>query len=298
MIFEKQYVVLDDDSIKNGGTSLTLFGILEKKYELCEFINHANFSKDIISLNKDKLWIIGNIHSFLKTEEKIDLLIDVLDSLKFVKIEFDYNFCPFRGEVSHKHLHGSNCECPHGLNSNSALSVIYDLICKKAKHIYFMSEKQRAVYSNHLPIFRFYKSSILSSCFSEKTFSLLNQLKNNEKNQKYAILSGYGGWHSKAKGLEEAKNFCEANKLEYDILPNQPHENHLVTLSHYHGLVFMPIIQDTCPRCTIEARLLGLKTILNLNCQHITEEWWQNEDQTEKYLMSRPKEFWKIIESI
>jgi len=291
------YVVLDDDSIKNGGTSLTLNSILEQKLNECYFINASNLSEEEIEKNKNKTWIIGNIHSFL-TDKKVNLLIYILENLSFVKIEFDYNFCVYRGEIPHRLLADQECNCPHGRNGHPALSKIYDLICKKTKHIFFMSERQRCIFSCHLPILKFEKTSILSSCFSKKTIERMLQLKQNPKNKKFAILSGFGGWHSQAKGTEEAKNFCEANKINYDILPTQDHENHLALLSQYEGLVFLPIIHDTCPRCIIEAKIMGLKVITNINSQHITEEWWDEEEKLLEYLKERSSVFWQKIKSI
>lgn len=298
MTFDKKYVVLDDDSIKNGGTSLTLKGILEKKYDQCLFINADTISENLLKENKNKIWIIGNIHSFLNDDNKINLLFSILISYFFVKIEFDYNFCLYRGEIPHEYLGKTKCDCPHGTNGHPLLSKIYDLICKKSKHIFFMSERQRSVFSYHLPLLPFEKTSILSSCFSNDDFETMNDFKNNSKNKKFAVLAGHGGWHSKAKGLEEAKNFCEINKIDYDILPNQNHKDHLKTLSRYSGLVFLPIIHDTCPRCVIEAKLMNLKVITNINSQHTTEYWWNNDLETLKYLKERPEKFWQIINQL
>ena len=74
----------------------------------------------------------------------------------------------------------------------------------------------------------------------------------------------------------------------------------LEALSNYKGLIFLPIIQDTCPRIVIEAKLLGLELIINSNCQHITEDWWQNKSNQEitSYLKERPNYFWETMGNI
>ena len=60
-------------------------------------------------------------------------------------------------------------------------------------------------------------------------------------------------------------------------------------LSEYKGLIFLPIIEDTCPRITIEAKLMGLEVITNENSQHTTESWWNSSlDEIENYLTERP----------
>ena len=59
----------------------------------------------------------------------------------------------------------------------------------------------------------------------------------------------------------------------------------------------MPIIDDTCPRCVIEAKLLNLDVLTNINSQHTTEGWWNKSlEQIEIYLKNRPKHFWKIVD--
>lgn len=293
----QKYIVLDDCVMKNGGTSLTLDSILEDHKANCFFMSFESLSDRFITDNKDKIWIIGNFMTVGQLK-KTDQLFNILKECKFVKIEFDYNFCPYRSEKSHEIFKNETCECPHGRNGDSFLSKVYDLICDKALYTFFMSERQRAVYSTHLSKLSFDKSSVLSSCFTKRSLDLFEKFKHNKKNDKFAILEGYGDFHSFAKGVKEAKEFCEANKIEYDVLPNQDYEKHIETLSYYKGIVFTPIIHDTCPRCIIEARLMNLKIICNSNCQHIYEFWWKNESITLDYLKSRPNYFWSIIESL
>jgi hypothetical protein len=231
-------------------------------------------------------------------EEKTEELFKILEECKFVKLEFDYNFCPYRSEFGHEVFKKQKCECPHGTSGDPVLSKIYDLIVPNCKHSFFMSEKQRAVYSAHLPMLDFSKSTVLSSCFSKSSLDLFEKNKDNIKNDKYAILEGYGGFHSFAKGVKEAKDFCEANNFKFDILPNQDYEKHIETLSYYKGLIFTPVIHDTCPRCIIEARLLNLDVICNNNCQHIYEFWWKDKSKTLDYLKGRPNYFWSIIDTL
>jgi hypothetical protein len=294
---DKKYVLLDDNSIEIGGTNLTSLSIIEDRKNQIYSLNTGSLSFIDIEENKDKIWIIGNILNLLNNLN--DSIIEKLfKTVKFVKLEFDYNFCPYRGETPHKILGNQLCSCPHGLTGHKTLSVIYDNITKYCSHMFFMSERQRAIFINHLPLIDISKTSVLSSCFSKNSLELFESLNGCEKNNKYAILEGYGGWHSKAKGLEEAKNFCEVNKISYDILPTQKYEDHIKLLSKYKGLVFLPIIEDTCPRCIIEAKLLGLDVITNINSQHVTEWWWKDIDQIKNYIKSRPKYFWQIIDSL
>jgi hypothetical protein len=293
----QKYIVLDDCLLKNGGTSLTLESILELRKEDCFTLSFSSLTKDFIDFNKNKIWIVGNMMTVCEQNKKEEFF-KILQECSFVKLEFDYNFCNYRSEVGHEVFKKEKCECPHGISSNPILSKIYDFICLNSKHTFFMSEKQRAVHSAHLPMLDFCKSSVLSSCFSKLSLQLFEKYKNNKKNDKYAILEGYGGFHSYAKGFKEAKEFCESNNLKFDILPNQNYEKHIETLSYYKGLIFTPIIHDTCPRCIIEARLLNLEVICNNNCQHIYEFWWKDKSKTLDYLKGRPNYFWSIIDTL
>lgn len=293
----QKYIVLDDCLIKNGGTSLTLDSILEVRKKDCFNISFESLTKEFIDNNKDKIWILGNIMK-VGSEKKHEELLKILKQSKFIKLEFDYNFCQFRSELGHETFKKEKCKCPHGISGDPFLSKIYDLICLNSKHNFFMSERQRAVYSAHLPMLNFSKSSILSSCFSKSSLKLFEKYKNNVKNDRYAILEGYGGFHSFAKGVKEAKEFCEANNFKFDVLPNQDYEKHIETLSNYKAFVFTPLIHDTCPRCIIEARLLNVHVICNNNCQQIYEFWWKDESKTLNYLKERPNYFWSIIDTI
>lgn len=297
MTVNQKYIVLDDCLVKNGGTYLTLDSILESRSKDCFTISFSTLTKNFIDYNKDKLWILGNVMKVV-AENKTEELFKILEECRFVKLEFDYNFCPYRSEFGHEVFKKQKCECPHGTSGDSVLSKMYDLITLNCKHSFFMSERQRAVYSNHLPMLDFSRSSVLSSCFSKSSLQLFEKYKDNAKNDKYAILEGYGGFHSFAKGVKEAKEFCEANNLKFDVLPNQDYEKHIETLSYYKGLIFTPVIHDTCPRCIIEARLLNLEVICNNNCQHIYEFWWKDKSKTLNYLKERPNYFWSIIDTL
>lgn len=292
-----KYVLLDDYAIDIGGTNLTILSMFEDRINDTVKISAGNLTKLDVLQHSDKIWIIGNLMGLVqKQDDAFETLFDTVK--KIVKIEFDYNFCQYRGEIPHQKLGNTKCSCPYGITGIDRLASIYDRIIQQTKHIFFMSERQRSIYANHMPLLDFSKTTILSSCFSRNSLELFESLKGKPKNDKYAILQGFGGWHSAAKGCDEAKNFCIANKLQYDILPVQKYEDHIRNLSKYKGIVFLPIVDDTCPRAIIEARLLGLDVITNINCQHVTEWWWKDESKTLDYISSRPQIFWSILDKI
>ena len=84
--------------------------------------------------------------------------------------------------------------------------------------------------------------------------------------------------------------------LEFELFANLTHDEMLKKFSESKGLIFTPTQFDTCPRVTIEAKLLGCELILNDNVQHKNEEWFsKGKNEIIDYLKSRTKFFWETI---
>ena len=107
---------------------------------------------------------------------------------------------------------------------------------------------------------------------------------------KWAIL-GSNSW---IKGVDEAKQWCEENGNEYEVLWGLPYRDVLDKLAQSKGLVFLPLGGDTCPRMVIEAKLLGCELSLNENVQHSEESWFTGtEEEMIDYLKGRTQVFWE-----
>jgi hypothetical protein len=291
------YVHLDDSAISIGGTNFTSMAILEDRMDKVVSIPCEKLIKEDVDKYKDRLWIIGNIMGLGAVEESV--IDHLFRTVRFVKIEFDYNYCQYRGDYCHIRLGKSQCDCPHGATGHPLLGKIYNYILDRSEWIFYMSERQRCAHVRHLPFLDLSRTSILSSCFTKENFDLFRRYRDQPKNNRYAIMQGFGGWHSEAKGLGEGQKFCRANALPFDIIPVQEYEKHIQTLSGYKGIVFLPTVDDTCPRSIIEAKLLGLEVITNVNSQHTSEGWWsQPLSGIELYLMSRPLFFWSKIDDL
>lgn len=290
--FQKKICLVDDSVAGVGGTSLTLDAIIEPNKEGVELIPTTEFSlKDVFSYD---FFIFGNIVNF--TPNSLDAVKLVLEQRKFVKIEFDYGYCKFRGEVPHQKLGGCDCDCRE---FNHYFNDLYDLIRSNALHIFYMSKEQMSIHDNYLNKIDDDKKSVLSSCFTKENLEAFKKLKKKKKNNKYAIIDGNGGWHTEAKGISKSIEYAKQNNLEYDLIKTKTHPELLEILSTYKGLITLPIIHDTCPRVTIEARFMGLDLITNDFSQHITEEWWKSDDESAfNFTKSRPKYFWEKIKCL
>tara|TARA_R110000824_G_scaffold14858_5_gene62896 strand:+ start:31816 stop:32718 length:903 start_codon:yes stop_codon:yes gene_type:complete len=291
-MFKFRYILVDDSVAGVGGTAFTLEGILEPVKDLVLSIPTRELSLTDVVKHSDKIWIFGNIHGI--SVESFNVIISAMERVRFFKVEFDYGYCSFRGRIPHKEWTGESCNCSKSSQS-FMLRSIYELIKEKSIHNFYMSQEQLDFHAidTHMPSS---KCSVLSSCFSENFFSLISEIKVLQKNGKYAIIDGQGGWHSKAKGVKESISYATNNNISYDILKTESHEELMRQLCHYTGLIFLPIIHDTCPRITIESKLLGLDLIINEKCQHITEEWWSETlEGMEEYLSGRPAYMWDSI---
>jgi hypothetical protein len=286
-----------DDSVSGvGGTSLTLDAIVEPERENVNFISTSNLKlKDAFS--DCELFILGNVTSFDRNSH--DALSALMEERDFVKIEFDYGYCKYRGRIPHEILGGSKCECPHPSSGNMHLSDLYNLIKNNSNHIFYMSKEQMEIHNEDLLGMDESKKSVLSSCFSTETMLRFESLVNKNKSDKYAIIDGQGGWHTQAKGINESIKHAEENDLKYDLIKTETHDEMLDLLSSYKGIITMPIIHDTCPRITIEARYMGLEVITNKRSQHIHEDWWGlSDEEAIEFTRSRPKYFWDTVKCL
>lgn len=302
---KRRIFVLDDTCKSNfGGTALTLKAILEQFNDTEVFfietreLNQSVFDKTSV----EDIWVIGN--TFAINAESFKILSVILLQRRFIKIEFDYGFCNYRCEQGFKHFTGIDKWEPFGDKGSNVLRNIYDLSHRFAKKIFYMSKKQMELHNKKLEGFPIDKSKqvVLGSCFCVKDLMIMMQKYQDAQRKTtktYAIIDGNGGWHSKAKGVKEAILYAKGNNLPFKIIHEKDYYRFLDILSGYYGLIFLPQIHDTCPRVTIEAKLMGLDLITNENSQHATEEWFALEgDSLANYLLDRPTLFKKEISGI
>lgn len=291
---DKKYCFIDDSVTALGGTALTIDALLEPNINNVEMVQTSQFSFDE---SKDLFYIVGNCVTL--SQESFESLYYLFQKGNFCKIEFDYNYCPYRGINPHKHFTGKDCSCPFGDTGYLPLKQLYKGISKNAKAVFYMSDQQRDMHLKALPDLSIDRTFRLSSSFKQDNFAKFKSLRDKEKNGKYAIIEGQGGWHTEAKGIKQSIQYAKENNLNYDLISTKTHDAMLEKLSDYSGMIFLPIIHDTCPRVTIEAKLLGLEVITNDNSQHITEEWWGDDlEKIENYLKGRPSFLWEKLNEL
>ena len=100
------------------------------------------------------------------------------------------------------------------------------------------------------------------------------------------------------KGAKESIEYAEKNNLPYELVWDIPHPDLLRKLAQSKGIVCFPQDADTCPRMTIEAKLLECEIISNDNVQHKDEEWFQNKETIVPYLEEKITSFWREVEHL
>tara|TARA_R110000796_G_scaffold60220_13_gene139058 strand:- start:8304 stop:9914 length:1611 start_codon:yes stop_codon:yes gene_type:complete len=262
-----------------GGAELTTDALLSYGFNNYKKIHSHNLTITQVKTLCNEKWVFGNFSGIHKS-----VLLEIVKTVKdYSVIEYDYKFCIYRLESKHIKISGA-CDCatsPHG--------KLVGLFYAKAKNLFFMSLNQKQEYKKKFPFLEKVESPVLSSMFSKTTLEHINSLDISNKNDKYVILQS-SSW---VKGTSECVEFAKKNKLDYELVGGISHKKMLKKLASSRGLIFLPSGYDTCPRITIEAKLLECELILNENVQHKNEPWFQKKEKILPYLEKQRKLFYK-----
>ena len=266
-----------------GGAELTSEAIIHDSLLPVHKVHSQTVTKELMGSNTDKFWIFGNFNNL--SEECIMFAIKNLD---YSILEYDYKYCIVRSPEKHQASSGY-CNC-HNERRGKIVSIFY----ANSKTTWFMSKKQREIYCKKFPFLDTHNTKVLSSVFSQETLDYIESLSCTNKNNKWIILDS----QSWIKGREEAIKYANDNNLDYELVWGLEHKELLQKLSASKGLLYIPPGGDTCPRLTIEARLLGCELILNDNVQHKDEAWFETREGILKYLRGRTNVFWSTMENL
>ncbi len=269
-VYKKDYV---------GGAELTSDAILQECPCSYKTFYSSDLTKKEIEKYKDCFWIFGNIASVEK-----NLLLHIAKNINYCVLEYDYKYCKYRSPQKHVFFE-QECDC-HNQNDGKIISIFF----AEAKSLWFMSEGQKKHYEDMFPFLSRSNSYVLSSVFDSDTLKYMKGLKTN-KNNKWLIIHS----NSWIKGTEKALKYADDHNLKYFLASNLSYKNMLETMASHKGLIFLPNGMDTCPRTTIEAKLLDCELIINENVQHATEKWFISKESTFRYLENRTRFFWNKV---
>ena len=266
-----------------GGAELTTDAIMKDSLLPVAKLLSRNVNTREMEKYKEHFWVFGNFA--LVPEE---CLIYAAKNLNYGALEYDYKYCIYRSPEKHIKEHGE-CHC-----ESSRGGKITSIFLNSAKALWWMSEGQMKHYHNKFSFLDNDRNIVLSSVFSRETIALLETLDTKNKNNKWIILNS-PSW---IKGADDSIRYAKENNLEYELVWALEYNSLLKKLANSKGLIFLPKGSDTCPRITIEAKLLECELILNENVQHKDESWFKTKETTIEYLRSRTSMFWSSVEDV
>lgn len=271
-----------------GGAELSTDALITSSPLNVYKLHTRDITIELLSQGFQKYWIFGN---YADLDSK--LIPTICANIKYSIIEYDYKYCKYRSPEKHKIAENIECNCDNSDNGKIISAFMY-----AAQSIWWMSELQESFYYKKFPFLKEKQSTVLSSVFDDKTFFLIDKLKEDKsivRSDEWIIL----GSQSWIKGTDDAIAWCKENGKKYRVVSNVSYEAMLNELAHAEGLVFLPKGSDTCPRLVIEAKLLGCKLVLNDNVQHKNEIWFNTDDlyDTSSYLYMSRDRFWNGIKS-
>lgn len=276
-----------------GGAELTTDAIIRKAPCKVFQVHSPSMTIDMLDQHKDRHWVICNFTNC----DAAAIAHLATGGFSYSVIEYDYKYCMFRSEVLHQKQTGHVCDCtlrPHG--------ILVEKLYSGAKHIFWMSEKQKEHVCTKMPSLLFGPPDqhvVLSSVFTDETLDKLLTLRelHTESVAKLPIkIWGVQGSKNWIKGTQETIQWAASQRMPVKILGDLAYDAFLMELARCSGLAFQPLDFDTCPRVVIEARLMGLDLHLNDNVQHKDEPWFTGSvDGAVEYLRGRADYFWSLV---
>ena len=273
-LFVKDYV---------GGGELSTQALIESCLLPVAQINSRFCTPELMAEHKDAFWVFANF-----SELSLQCIVFAIKNLNYSILEYDYKYCKYRSPEKHAEEEGK-CEC-----QSDQMAKVVTMFMTHSKCVFWMSEQQKQKYIEKFPFLADHHTQVLSSIFSEQSLNYITSLEYSKKNNKYLILNS----NSWIKGAIDCREYAEANNLEYEMVWNLEYKELLQKLSESKGIIFLPKGGDTCPRFTIEAKLLGCDLILNENVQHKNEQWFETRESCLTYMRTRTSVFWNEIEKV
>ena len=269
-----------------GGAELTTDALIKSSKFPVFCINSANVSLKTLESGHQKYWVFGNF-----SQLDVQLIPSIVANMNYSILEYDYKFCKYRSIDKHYVNEKKECDCHNDVYGKLMSAFFYG-----AKSLWFMSEKQQAIYFERFPFLAERENWVLSSVFDDQFFVALKMLREKYKDTERSgwLVVGSNSW---VKGTQAAVQWCEENNKEYKLIQDMPYGQVLEEMAQAEGFAYLPAGGDTCPRTVIEAKLLGCDLHLNDNVQHKDEEWFAASPMldTEAYLYAARDKFWNSI---
>jgi hypothetical protein len=232
-----------------GGAELVDDTII--KFLGCEFVKSTDFNP-----KKGEFYVLSN--TSLMHPSKLDY---IANNCKYIIVEHDYKI--------HVTRH------PWRFKDN--------IIPKDERICYNLYRNAEAVFvqtQDHLDVMK--KNEVIAnfmnlncSVWSEYELNELKKnIKSNSTSKNFAVIESKN-WIKNTQGAIE---FCNANKLHYELISSSNYTEFIQKLSNYSTLVFFPIARESCCRLIVEAKCLGLNVITNNNSGAFLSDWFSKKE--------------------
>jgi hypothetical protein len=236
----------------------------------------------LINTNKLTIDILDNFDFFIISNISLAApdIVDYLSTKKYIIIEHDYKFIQSRW-IPVIDVISKERRLPHFIK-------LYDNAIKT----FVQTEYHKKVFEQNEITSNF--DSLDCSIWSEDELNLLElTLTTSKKTKQFCIVDS----DSFIKGTKQAMQFCELNKIKYDLIKSPNYVTFVSMLAEYQNLIFFPVLAETCSRLAVEARCLGCNVISHAPYGANTSDWFTLDGKKLiTYLNERSKQNLKSIE--
>lgn len=274
-------ILISDSFIDDfvGGAALNdeeIYKLLSERFDVTKIKSRYLYEGFILE-NLDSFFVISN---FFGVNPAIRDLIQ--SKCKYILYCHDYKFVAHTNPAAYV-----NFTVP----PNELINVSFH---KGASRIICQTQFQKGIYDLNLKCPE-KTVNFSGNLYSEEQLILLDRLRDGKKNSKCAIIDS----KYPQKGVKESVQYCEENKLEYDIIGDPDYSKFLETLSRYSTLVFHPATPETFCRIAIEAKIMGLEVITNNLIGASYEDWYDlNGKELRGYMKNKRETFADFISEI
>jgi len=224
-----------------GGAELhddVVISYFRKKGILHDLLRCRELTRDYIDKNLDKVWFVSNFASL-----NLACMAYLMENTDYLIYEHDYKFVDVRNPIFFPDFQ---------IPTERVVNINF---YRNAKKIICLSRFHREIFYKNLKLDSI--DNINCSMWHDTDLEIFEKFRNKNKKNKFAIIES----SNPIKKTQESINFCEKNKIQFDLISSKNYLNFIEKLSDYSGLVFMTGHPEPTPRVAIEAKMLNMKFI-------------------------------------
>jgi hypothetical protein len=211
----------------------------------------GNISSDFIEKNKDKRFIISNFIGLSEDSKRS------LYDKSYIIYEHDHKYVKTRDPSKFPDF-----LVPPDQTANEDFYI-------NAEKVVCLSDIQSECLRKSLNVDNV--ENIGCSLWSDEKLDFIESISNNKKQKDYCVVKS----NNVVKGTQQAVEFCNRSKFEFDFIHSPNEEEFLKTMSSYNTLVYIPTVLESLCRLVVEAKMLNCGVITKTKLLGAySEDWW------------------------